>query len=251
MSGWESKPGLVIVVGQGGLKKGAWIEELAFFCEVFFIRVQGEEEPGTLKFPLAKELTNIEGFIGNYCSLARLGHFSADTIIITPEATLVKEKWDDFLCRVFLRAEWRHYSKKEEGGSLQNFQKKHKYLLMSLAPDIKDEMGRLAAGGEIYYDRYGELVKKITRFPSRRGNQVNSIQHIFGYFSGELSESEKKEFLEKVGLFEEGKLFMQEIRDELRKFCEKHPRSYIQAQSFLQPFPRELLSIKPEQPSGK
>jgi len=249
--GQDSKPIIAVVLGKGGLKSGLWLEKLAVFCKIFIIQInaQGMAVFRT-EFP-GQEITEIDGFIGDYRSLARCPASFAEAVKIDPQGTVITDKWDDFLCRIFIRAEWRDYLRGKEERLLQKFQKKHKYLLMAFNPGIKNEMGRLAAAEEIYYDRYGELLKRITRFPAKRGNQVNSIQHIFGYFSSEIREEEKKVFLNRLNDFGEGQVEISEIRRGLKELCNKYPHSYIQAQSFLEPFPPKLLLIKPEQSSRK
>ncbi len=251
MSGWESKPRVAIIVGKRGVKAGLWLEKLAGFCFPILIRIEREGDPVVLTKLEGKKVEIVDGFIGDYSSLARCPDFFVEAVKIDPQDTQILEKWDDFFCRLFLRFNWKELSFGEKGPAMQKFQKKHKYLLMSFNPQIKDDMGRLAAEGEIYYDRYGELVKRITRFPARRGNQVNSIQHIFGYFSSQISAEEKENFLQRLENFQVGKIEIKEIREELKILCKNYSRPYIEEQSFLEPFPREILSIKPEQSSGK
>ncbi len=251
LSGWESKPRLAIVVGKTGVKSGPWLEKLAAFCFPIIIRIEGAGAPVFLTNLEGKKMDIVDGFIGDYSSLARCPEVFAKSIKIDPRDTQSLEKWDDFFCRVFLRFDWKEHSPEEKTLALQKFQKKHKYLLMSLNPQIKDEMGGLAAKGGENYEKYGDLLKRITRFPARRGNQVNAIQHIFGYFSSQLSSEEKERFLEKLKLFQNEKLELKEIRMELKSLCKKYTRPYIEEQSFLEPFPQKILSIKPEQSSGK
>lgn len=251
MVGHDSKPIIAVVLGKGSLKSGLWLEKLAVFCRTLLVQInaQGVAVFQT-EFP-GQEITEIDGFIGDYKSLARCPGSFAEAVKIDSQDTLINDKWDDFLCRIFIRADWRDYLWGKEEGLMQKFQKKHKYLLMAYNPGIKNEMGQLAAAGEIDYDRYGELLKRITRFPAKRGNQVNSIQHIFGYFSSEIREEEKNGFLYRLNDFREGKVEISEIRENFKEICKKYPHPYIQGQSFLEPFPQQLLSIKPEQSSGK
>ncbi len=247
MSAGRGKPGVAVEGKAIPPEAKKQVDVLYPYCFMFELEDRGRDDSDFSPAHGSLQSTAIDGYIGSLNSLAWLQDTGIDPIIIQGASVLCPEQWDDFLTRIFLRAAWREHLEKHKGQGLQDFQRKHKYLLLAYHPGIKDEMGRIAAGREKDYSVYDKLLQRITSLPAERGKQANAALHIFGYFSQQIPEKAREVFLEKLELFRNGEIELTWIRERLKKILQDYPHSYIEEQSFLQPYPRALSLIKTEQ----
>ena len=249
MFAWRGKPGVAVEGKAITPEAKKQVNALYPYCFMFELEDRGLDPSDLSGDNSPRKTIVIDGIIGSQNSLGWLRNTGIEPVIIGGSSVLSPERWDDFLTRIFLRAAWREHLEKHGGKRLQAFQRKHKYLLMAYHPAIKDKMGRIAADREKDYSGYEKLVQKITSLPAERGKQANAALHVFGYFSQQMSEKARENFLERLELFRDGEIELTRIREILKQLLQDYPHSYIAEQSFLQPYPRRLSLIKTEQSS--
>ena len=110
------------------------------------------------------------------------------------------------------------------------------------------EMGRLvaglsktdlAAGFATYQQLLGQALHRLPRLQAH----TNVLQHAFGYFSEELTSSERAHFLRLIDRFHEGKIPLGSLVEVVRAWLVRHPVQYLLNQVYFDPFPQELLSL--------
>jgi uncharacterized protein YbgA (DUF1722 family) len=90
---------------------------------------------------------------------------------------------------------------------------------------------------------YELLLHRIIRHTPDPGRNINVLQHIFGYFSKQLIESEKALFLELLEMYKKGRIPLSVPRFLLISYAKRFDKSYIANQRFFAPYPEELITI--------
>ncbi len=129
---------------------------------------------------------------------------------------------------------------------LINFHTKYKLLLMFYNQSVMKSMGKFVANSskedfEKVKSTYKEMFLKAINSKAKKTSHINILEHIFGYFSKWLSNKERRHFMEVLKLFKEDKLDIFVPLEMLRSFAFRTNEEYILNQSYLNPFPRELL----------
>ena len=91
-----------------------------------------------------------------------------------------------------------------------------------------------------YYNCLLQLFSKKSRIPSN----INTQTHIMGYFKKSLSSKEKEHFLKLIELYRNKKTPISSINSLLQSWTIRFENEYLIKQSFLNPFPKELISEK-------
>ncbi len=152
---------------------------------------------------------------------------------------------EHFLIRIFSYAEFRRLKEFPDAGKLVKFHNRYKYLLMTYNQKNLKELGRIVADGKMgLRDKlkeyrnlfYGAFVRK----PSR-SRHYNTILHIYGYFSKELNEKEKRHFLNLLEKYRNLTVELTTILEMLKNFAYRFDNTYLLSQKYLNPFPEELI----------
>lgn len=151
-----------------------------------------------------------------------------------------KELMWEFLTKVFML--FRFEKAKTDINSLIEFHSRHKYLFMSISQRHLKNLGRIIAehktgNFDLIIKKYEETFKDMMKQSFRKTNFVNSIIHIFGHISENLSRSEKSHFLKMVDKFREAKIELTTIIEMLRVYGMRFENEYLLRQYFLEPFP--------------
>lgn len=155
---------------------------------------------------------------------------------------------DHYLTRIFAHAELRACRTVGTIGALVEFQARQKLTLMAHAPDLQRELGRLVANqdglpAEEVFDGYQALfVRALARQP-RPGTHVNVIQHAQGYFKDGLTAAEKRHFLGLQEEYRQGRVGRGALLAVLQSWVHRFGESYLAEQSYLAPYPRELVDL--------
>lgn len=153
---------------------------------------------------------------------------------------------EHFLIRIFTFAHFREMLDNNPTiQSLLQFHQDCKYMLMTYNQRKLNELGRIAAGykkrslnntlNEYKYSFYASFNKK----PSQK-QHVNTLLHIFGYFSDKLNTNEKKHFLHLIDQYRENKIRRTVITELLRNWAHRFNDTYLLSQKYLNPYPEEL-----------
>ncbi|MDW8032763.1 MAG: DUF523 and DUF1722 domain-containing protein [Aquificaceae bacterium] len=158
-----------------------------------------------------------------------------------------KEIREHFLTRLFSVAELRENKERiNRISELMDFHQRNKYLLMAHSQRKLKEMGRLVASAKEENLRetlslYGSLFLQAIRKKPSRGQQVNTLLHIFGHISRNLKEGEKAHFFKLVEDYKRGRLDKRLPLEFLKAYAYRFENNYLMAQTYLEPYPEELM----------
>lgn len=130
--------------------------------------------------------------------------------------------------------------------ALQDFHARYKFLLLEYHQDRMRSLGKLAANSDnsdpkIAYEKYRlYFFETLATLPTVK-NQINTFQHLMGYFKNNLSSDEKKLFLGLVQDFGKGILPYQVPLKMTHFFIEKYQHYYLLNHYYLDPYPKELM----------
>ncbi|MEN3028394.1 MAG: DUF523 and DUF1722 domain-containing protein [Aquificaceae bacterium] len=158
-----------------------------------------------------------------------------------------RELREHFLTRLFSVAELREKRERiKHIGELMDFHQRNKYLLMAHSQKKLKEMGRLVAGAreenlKETLKLYEILFLQAIRKKPSRGQQVNTLLHIFGHISRKLKEREKAHFFKLVEDYRKGRLDKRLLLEFLRAYAYRFENTYLMVQTYLEPYPEELM----------
>lgn len=146
----------------------------------------------------------------------------------------------EFLSKVFML--YRFESAKFNINSLIEFHSRHKYLFMSISQKHLKSLGRIIAEHKSGHfsrilENYEVVFKDMMRLTFRKTNIINTIIHIFGHISENLSRNEKANFLKAVDRFKNEKIELATILEMLKLYALRFEDNYLLGQYFLEPFP--------------
>ena len=173
-------------------------------------------------------------------------------LAVEDEGRLNNERiWDHFLKRIFTSAAYR---KIEETGSLNDlisFHSKNKFLIMSYSQKALRTLGRIVANrehkeiGALRAEYGANLRAAMSKIPRPPAN-INVAMHMLGYFSEELIAPEKDYFLSTLEMYREERLPLSVPVSLLRSWAIRFGQQYLLEQTFLEPYPQELLGVIPK-----
>ena len=149
-----------------------------------------------------------------------------------------------FYTRIFTIAD---FNKVKNFDTLYKYHGKHKYLFMSYNQTILKKMGNVAANKnnltieevkKEYYKLLLVLFLKKSRYPSN----INTHMHVMGYFKKDLTQKEKKHFLDMLEFYRNKKIPISSINNILYSWIIRFENNYLMNQSFFNPFPNELIN---------
>lgn len=134
-------------------------------------------------------------------------------------------------------------------GALVEFHAREKLLLLAHEPEAYRELGRLVARvkefpraefAERYQRRFMAGLSRV----ATRGRHANVLQHVAGYFKDEGSAGDRAERATSIDEFRRGILPLEAPLALLRHYVRRGDDAYLKSQTYLDPFPRELLAEK-------
>lgn len=150
-----------------------------------------------------------------------------------------------FLVRLGALQAWLQLRSDFSAAALQKFQAEYKLMLLGFNPEVVDEMGRLIAEQKkhdrfLLLRKYRNMLMECLKGDLNRSRWKNVILHGYGHISGQISESEKKNFMELLEDFMKGKAHWTALHDQLWKLAKIYDNDYLRSQKFLRPVPRRL-----------
>lgn len=149
---------------------------------------------------------------------------------------------DHFLKKLFTLAAFRKVTKPKE---LVNFQARNKLLLMSYDQTEMRELGRIVSrqkelGMDKARSEYRTHLVKAFEKGSTFRNNINVLQHAFGYVSKKLSKSERDFFLDTIEMYREDRVPLETCLQLLRSWVTRFDVEYLDQQTYFEPYPMEL-----------
>ncbi len=155
---------------------------------------------------------------------------------------------EHFLTSVFTLADFRNERRSASLRGLIAFHTRHKLLFMGYHQSKMREMGRIVAAGserpvDSVFDEYEKaLFAAFGKEPSFT-SMINVLQHAMGGFKNVLSPEEKRFFLNSLDEYRDERIPLSAVLYILRAWSMKHGNDYLLGQSFMEPYPRELVEI--------
>jgi uncharacterized protein YbgA (DUF1722 family)/uncharacterized protein YbbK (DUF523 family) len=154
---------------------------------------------------------------------------------------------ENFVSQVFCYKRWQELRKQGLTRSrIMEFHAKHKFLLMAHAQAGMRRLGNLLGRsgktvpadrlGMKYFDGFCELMR---RTPTRR-NHANVLQHLAGYFSGDLTAGDRAELTQVIDNYRRERLPLIVAVTLIRHYVRKLDVEYLADQVYLNPHPDEL-----------
>lgn len=155
---------------------------------------------------------------------------------------------EHFLTKIFLLARFRKVKENNKMNDLVKFHSDNKYLFMAYDQNILKEMGRIAANHDKFntidvLSKYEEKLNLILEDYPNYKSIINVLNHIFGYFKKNLSSSEKEFFLDIVEKYRNNKVPLSVPIHLLRSWIIEYDVDYLKDQTFINPFPEELIDL--------
>ena len=182
------------------------------------------------------------------------GFFAKELLQSFPEYPIEEEKRllddgirHDFLTKIFAIADLRtSFENMEKYSDLIEFHTRYKFMLMYYNQNIMRFLGKLVANSKdedfnVVKDTYKKHFLKALNSKRKKPSHINVLEHIFGYFSKRISAAERKHFMEVLRLFKEDKIDIFVPLYMLKSFAIRFNEEYILKQTYLEPFPKELI----------
>ena len=156
---------------------------------------------------------------------------------------------ENFFERVFAYQRWHlMLGDRADCQAFIEFHRRHKLMLMARGQVYYRELGRMVAGvtAQTLTDRRSAYIARFMQVMaqlSARGQHVNVLQHILGYFKHLLSGDEKRFLLAEFEAYRDGHSTLSSSLALIRELLPRHPQDYIADQHYLEPFPSALRAF--------
>ena len=157
----------------------------------------------------------------------------------------IREHW---LTKLYTLKNFRHMKKSESNHKLVEFHTKNKFLFMAYNQNLMRKMGRIVANPfkkpfKSIIEEYETFLHNLLNNPPEYTSHINVLIHIFGYFKKELNPKEKAFFLDELEKYRAGWIPLFMIIELIKSWLMKADKSYLQAQSYFEPYPEELMNF--------
>lgn len=163
---------------------------------------------------------------------------------------------DHFLTKLFTLARFREAKKTTKLEALVRFHATHKLLLMAYNQKKMRLLGRIVGNSEKrpaadLFTEYEPHLRQALARPPRSSSNINTLMHVFGYFSDELSKKEKAFFLRMLETYRNGHLPRSAALSILKAWVVRFQNGYLEDQTFFEPYPESLIEIEGKDPTER
>ena len=156
---------------------------------------------------------------------------------------------EHFLTKLFTLHRFSYVKESMKYNQLVQFHTDHKYLIMAYNQTKLKELGKLVANHEKrsvvdVINEYESNLELVFESLPRYTNYINTLMHIMGYFSDDLSKKEKAFILSNFQKYKEGKIHLSVPVNLLKGYAIAKDQEYLLKQLIWNPFPEELLDIR-------
>lgn len=152
---------------------------------------------------------------------------------------------ENFLERVFAHRRWREFLAGDPGpGDLVGFHAANKMTLLSHHPQKYRELGRLVAEAgrrRSVVNEYGAAYMDVLRHRATRSRHRNVLQHLMGHLKKVLDSGDRRELAEIVDSYGRGEVPLIVPLTLLRHHFRRHGTDWVLGQTYLDPYPAELM----------
>ena len=127
---------------------------------------------------------------------------------------------------------------------LIQFHSEHKYMLMSHDLLAYKELGRLLGDSQLPIEELAEQyiagLMCALKIKATRKKHANTLQHIQGYFTKQLSANERQELCQQINDYRMGLVPLVVPLTLIKHYLMHYPKKYIAQQAYLNPYPDQL-----------
>jgi len=153
---------------------------------------------------------------------------------------------ENFIMQIFAYQDWFNFLQTQpKTGDLVEFHTRYKYLIYAKSHNSYKELGTIVANHE--KRSLGEMLElykhgflEAIAIKGNKGKTYNILQHIFGYFSKEITTGEKEELLLAMNEYKEGIIPLITVIKMFNLYIKRFEIEYLAKQKFLHPYPNEL-----------
>lgn len=155
---------------------------------------------------------------------------------------------EHFLTKLYINCRFRSVIESKDMAELVKFHSINKYLLMAYNQKELKLLGKIVANHEkkkfdaLIMEYRDHLGMALIRLP-RKSNYVNSLMHMFGYFSDNISLKEKEFILHSFDKYKEGKEHLSVPLNILKTYVIKYEQDYLVNQTIWSPYPEGLIDL--------
>ncbi|WP_372760849.1 YbgA family protein, partial [Litorivivens sp.] len=152
---------------------------------------------------------------------------------------------ENFVMRVIAYRRWQELqSAGISAAGLQEFHRRHKFLLLAhnqsiyreLGPLVADATNDLEASAAEYFARFmGALAR-----PASRSNHTNSLMHMQGFVKEHLDSEERQDLSDQIDKYRTGTLPLLVPLALLERYAKKYDVDYLLDQFYFHPYPEDL-----------
>lgn len=155
---------------------------------------------------------------------------------------------EHFLTKLFIIAKFRSMSTSQSMKALVRFHTESKFLLMACSQKHLKILGHVVANHEKrrtseVFELYKTQLSNALSLPPRYTSNINVLMHSMGYFSDELSSTEKRFFLGSIEKYRAGKIPLSVNLGILKSWIIRFEEDYLAQQNFFEPYPEGLVEI--------
>ena len=153
---------------------------------------------------------------------------------------------EHFITGVFTLSQFR---KVKSIDNLYQFHDLNEYLFTTYNQNIWNKMGKIVTCVEekrksnVLIDYYFQLLKLFDKLPNTLSH-INTQRNMFKYIKNDLTPKEKNQFIKLLNEFGSNSIPLSSIKNTLRDWAIHYNNKYLLSQSYLNPFPAELMDIK-------
>ena len=156
---------------------------------------------------------------------------------------------EHFIERVYACHRWRRFlASNPAPRDMVQFHTRSKLSLMAHSRSHYRTLGRMVARcgeglGEEFLDAYGDLFMAGLKVRATRRKHANVLSHIQGYLKQHLGKPEKAVLTACIDDYRQGLVPLTAPLDLLRDHFRRHPCPYAEAQTYLNPYPDDLMRL--------
>jgi uncharacterized protein YbgA (DUF1722 family)/uncharacterized protein YbbK (DUF523 family) len=155
---------------------------------------------------------------------------------------------EHFLTKVFLFASFRKIKAKGRFSDLVTFHANNKLLLMAYHQTNQKQLGRIISNRKEkplskILESYETILSRSFAKNARYISHVNVLMHALGFFKKTLNSNEKKHFLDILDKYRERKASLSHALTILQSWVLRFDSTYLKNQTYLEPFPSELINL--------
>lgn len=156
---------------------------------------------------------------------------------------------EHFLTQVYTLAKFREIKKAKKISTLTTFHAENKFLLMAYNEKEMRALGKIAANLDKkplldVLEEYEKHLQTALTKPPKRTSTINSLQHIFGFFSETVSKAEKNFFMDTLELYKDERIPLSSVMKMLGLWVARTKNAYLEDQTIFKPYPDELVELK-------